>query len=132
MNTMDLVLRRTVQGTGIVQVVLGVTFWTGTALRLIPLHMLVGVVFILALWLLALRAALVGAGGGFAALVGAYGVFVIAFGMNQAQILPGPYHWLIRALHLMVGMGAMGLAQALWARMTRQALPERAIEAGAA
>jgi hypothetical protein len=34
--------------------VLGVLFWTGNALTLIPVHMLAGIVLILALWTLAI------------------------------------------------------------------------------
>lgn len=129
MNTMDHVLRRTIQGAGIFQVILGIIFWTGTALQLIPVHMLVGITFVIAIWLLALRAALLGAGAAFSSFVAAYGVLVIAFGMTQAQILPGQNHWIIRVLHLAVGFGAMGMADGLWRRMIRRARPARALEA---
>lgn len=40
--------------------VLGVLFWTGNALTLIPMHMLAGIVLILALWTLAVLAAVSG------------------------------------------------------------------------
>lgn len=129
MNTMDHVLRRTIQGAGIFQVILGIIFWTGTALQLIPVHMLVGITFVIAIWLLALRAVLLGAGAAFPSFVAAYGVLVIAFGMTQAQILPGQNHWIIRVLHLAVGFGAMGMADGLWRRMIRRARPARALEA---
>ena len=38
---------------GLLQIILGVLFWTGNALTLIPLHMLVGLLLVLALWALA-------------------------------------------------------------------------------
>jgi hypothetical protein len=96
--------------TGIFQVLLGIAFWTGNALPLIPVHMLVGSTFVLALLVFGIRAGAKGAGAGRAALVMGWGAFVLAFGMTQAQILPGPYHWIIRTLHLSVGIVAMALA----------------------
>jgi hypothetical protein len=38
---------------GAIQIGLGVLFWTYNALNLIPLHMLIGLVMVLALWVLA-------------------------------------------------------------------------------
>ena len=46
---------------------------------------------------------LLGAGGMIYALV------VPAFGLTQSMILVGPLHWLIQAIHLLVGIGAMML-----------------------
>jgi len=45
---------------GLVLVTLGILFWTGNALTLIPVHMLVGLVLVLALWTLAGLAAAAG------------------------------------------------------------------------
>jgi hypothetical protein len=33
-----------------------------------------------------------------------------AFGMIQASLLVGPMHWIIRVLHLLMGLAAMALA----------------------
>ena len=68
---------------------------------------------------------------GLGALTAAWGALVIAFGMTQAQILPGENHWVIRALHLAVGGAAMGLAGALGNRMNGAlAVPARAAGEG--
>ncbi len=123
MNAMDRALRQIVRGTGIFQVVLGITFWTGHALQFLPVHMIVGLVFVLSLWILAFRAALAGAGRGLAAFTVAWGAFVIVFGMTQAQIFPGEHHWVIRLLHLVVGWAAMGQGEALARRMKRTQVP---------
>jgi hypothetical protein len=53
------------------------------------------------------RSRLLGAGG----II--YGLLVPAFGMTQTLILVGNLHWLIRAAHLLVGIGAMALVQVL-------------------
>jgi hypothetical protein len=39
--------------TGITQVILGLLFWSGRAFTLLPLHMLIGMLFVIALWTLA-------------------------------------------------------------------------------
>ena len=56
--------------TGTIQIVLGALFWTGYALSLIPVHMLVGLILVLCLWALAGVAA--GSGGNL-------GLVVLAF-----------------------------------------------------
>jgi hypothetical protein len=40
-----------------------------------------------------------------------YAVMVPVFGLTQSMILVGNLHWLIQAAHLLVGIGAMALAQ---------------------
>lgn len=40
-----------------------------------------------------------------------------AFGVLQLRLLPGPYHWLIQALHLAIGIAAVGLGQLLARRL---------------
>jgi len=42
-----------------------------------------------------------------------YALLVPAFGMTQTLILVGNLHWLIRAAHLLVGIGAMVLTQVI-------------------
>jgi hypothetical protein len=118
MTTFDRITILIIRITGIFQVLLGIAFWTGNALPLLPVHMLVGSIFVVALLVLGIRAGVKGAGAGRAALLMGWGVFVLAFGMVQAQILPGPYHWIIRTLHLLVGIVAMALADRLSRRMT--------------
>ena len=117
MTTFDRITMLIIRITGIFQVLLGIVFWTGNALPLIPLHMLVGSLFVISLLVLGIRAGVKGAGAGPAALAMGWGALVLAFGMVQAQILPGPYHGIIRTLHLLVGIAAMGLADRLSRRM---------------
>jgi hypothetical protein len=117
MKTASSVSLWVVRITGLFQIVTGLLFWTGNALALIPLHMLSGLVLVIALWVLAVLAARAGAGVGLVALAAVWGIFVVVFGMTQAALLPGDLHWVIQVLHLLVGLVAMGLAQNLVARM---------------
>ena len=112
----------------VVQVILGVLFWTGNALTFIPLHMLSGLLLVLALWVQAGLALRGGVHFGLPAFAVVWGVFVIVLGMTQFSILPGDLHWIIQVLHLAVGVAAVGQAEALARRtITRSsAHPQRA------
>ena len=105
--------------TGLTQVVLGLLFWTGRALTLLPFHMLVGVTFVLALWVLAAIAAWTGLRPVLVLLAVSWGLVIPLFGMTHARLLPGSAHWIVQALHLLIGLGAMVIAARL-ARYVRQ------------
>ncbi len=122
-------LRMLVRAAGLVMVTLGVLFWTGNARGLIPVHMLVGVVLVLALWSLALLAARAGVSPGYVAFVFLWGLLVPTLGVTQDRLVPGSSHWLVQVLHLLVGLAAIGQAENLAARTLRR---RRAQEAEAA
>src|SRR3954462_10281991 len=113
MRTATTVIRMLVRLLGLVMIVLGLLFWTGNALNFIGLHMLLGMVLVLLLWALAIMAARSGVSLGLVALGIAWGLIVVALGMMQTRLLPGDAHWVIRLLHLLVGMGAIGIAERL-------------------
>jgi hypothetical protein len=105
--------------------VLGVLFWTGNALILLPVHMLAGIVLVLALWTLAIMAAVAGVHRGFVALAMVWGLIVPILGMTQNQLLPGALHWMIQVLHLLIGIVAMGLGNGLARRIKQAQTPAR-------
>jgi hypothetical protein len=118
-TTISLMLLRL---TGLVQIILGLLFWTGNNLSMIPVHMLVGFVLVLALWTLAGLAARAGGSPGFVAFALLWGAFVPVLGLTQQRLLPGDLHWLIQVAHLLVGLAAIGLGENLAAGIkTRQA-----------
>jgi hypothetical protein len=119
MKTAATVAQMLVRIIGLILIVLGVLFWTGNALILIPVHMLLGVALVLLLWALAVLAALSGVHWGLVALAIVWGLIVPILGLTQSQLLPGDAHWVIRVLHLLVGLGAMGQAEGLAARVKR-------------
>jgi hypothetical protein len=90
-------------------VILGVMIWTGYFYVVLPIHMLVGILVVLALWTLATVAAFTGASRGLAALALVWGIIVPLLGITHASLLPGPFHWIIQVIHLAVGMVAMVL-----------------------
>ena len=111
------VLQMLVRLSGLTLIVLGVLFWTGHALTLIPVHMLVGFVLVLSLWTLAVLAARAGVHPAFVALAIVWGLIVPILGLTQQRLLPGEAHWVIQVLHLLVGLGAIGQAEGLAARI---------------
>jgi hypothetical protein len=113
LRTASVVLQWLVRLTGLVQLALGALFWTANALALVPLHMFVGLVLVLGLWGQAALAARAGLPVGQVALAVVWGAVVPALGMTQAQILPGELHWVVQVVHLLVGIGAIGQAEAL-------------------
>ncbi len=99
--------------TGLIQIVLGVLFWTGNALSLVPVHMLSGLILVLSLWVLAFQAIQTGANPRLGIVAIVWGLIVVALGMYQGGLLPGPAHWVIQVLHLLVGIAAIGQAHGL-------------------
>lgn len=114
MNTAIRVTRGVVGITGLIQLALGIVFWTGHLKNLIPFHMLNGVLFVLALWTLAGLTARAGAPIGLVVTTFVWGLVLPAFGMMHMSLLPGPWHWVIRTVHLLTGLVAMRLGDLLF------------------
>ena len=102
---------------GLAQLGLGLLFWIDTALNLVSLHIMLGLVLVLALWALAGLAAVARVGAGPVALAAVWGVVVVGLGMTQTQLLPGSLHWLVQVAHLLVGIAALGIGGRLAARI---------------
>ena len=91
----------------------GVLFWTGNAYPLIPFHMLSGLILVITLWVIAVKAARRGVSLLAVAGAIAWGLFVVVLGVMQGAILQGDLHWIVQVAHLLVGMVAMGMAHGL-------------------
>jgi hypothetical protein len=115
-----IVARVLLELSGISLVALGILFWSGRALALIPWHMLLGAVLVLCLWFLAGLALRARVSAGLVLLLLAWSLVMPVLGITQLQLLPGRHHWLIQALHLAVGVGAVGLGQMLARRLETQ------------
>jgi len=124
MKTTVTVLLTLVRIIGSIMIVLGVLFWTGNATTLIPIHMLLGVTLVLLLWTLAVSGAIARVNAGLVAVALVWGLIVPVLGVTQTRLLPGPAHWVIQTLHLLVGLIAIGLAGRL-ASVIRRRQDER-------
>jgi hypothetical protein len=98
---------------GLALIVLGILFWTGRALSLLQLHTMLGGLFVICLWVLAVLGFLTPGSRTLALIVLIWSLIVPALGVTQLRLMPGADHWVIQALHLLVGLIAMGLGHAL-------------------
>lgn len=119
MRTGTLITLWLVRLAGITQVVLGLLFWTGRALTYIPLHISIGFVVVLGLWTLAILALFARAPLALVGFALLWGLALPALGMTQATILIGPWQWIIRVLHLLMGLAALGVADRLASHVLR-------------
>lgn len=103
---------------GVGALLLGLLFWIAQV-NLITFHMLFGLTLALSLLILGfimvfnIGVRLLGA------IAVVYALILPIFGMTQASILVGNLHWIIQTLHLLVGLGALFLAQAMYTRYIR-------------
>jgi hypothetical protein len=123
MRTTATVAQMLVRVCGLVLIVLGVLLWTGNALTLLPVHILVGVVLVLALWTLAFIGLRSAAPAGLVVLAFLWGLLVPVLGLTQTRLMVGSGHWVVQVLHLLVGVTAIGLAEALGQRIRRAPAP---------
>lgn len=105
---------------GIALVVLGILFWAGYALSLVQLHMMLGGLFVICLWVLAVAGFATSGARVLALIVLIWSFVVPALGVEQVRLLPGSDHWVIQATHLLVGLIAMGLGHSLARRIGRR------------
>ena len=108
---------------GVVQLVLGIIFWTGNALGLVDLHQLIGIVLVLGLWTQAAMAHRAGVPGRLVAGAAVYGLIVPIVGLTQRDLFPGSAHWVIQVIHLLLGIGLLGLAENLATRAKARLAP---------
>ena len=97
----------------LIQVVVGVAMWTGHWHSLVDVHRTVGVLFVLALWIIAVIALVQRRSAGLAAFALLWGLIVAALGFMQQGILIGDLHWIVRVVHLVIGMASMPIAERL-------------------
>lgn len=98
---------------GTLQLLLGVSFWTGHGYQYLPLHIINGFVIVLTLWTAAVLALIARTRDGLALFGLLWGLALPAFGLVQATLLVGSSHWIVRIAHLLMGLAAMGIAGTL-------------------
>jgi hypothetical protein len=116
-------LQMGIRAFGVVQLVLGIVFWTGNALGLVDLHQLIGILLVLALWTQAAMAHRAGVSGGLVAVAAVWGLLVPIVGLSQRNLLAGSAHWVIQVIHLLLGIGLLALAENLATRAKARLAP---------
>jgi hypothetical protein len=105
---------------GLVQIVLGISFWTGNLFSLVPVHIFNGLLLVVTLWVSSIIAAMSRERAGFVIGGFVWGAIVVALGVTQMSLLVGPMHWLVQVAHLLVGLGAIGLNERLTSGIKRR------------
>ncbi len=123
LRTATIIVQNAVRIVGVVLIVLGFLFWTGHSFALVPLHRQLGVALVILLWILAGIAIRAGVPAGLVFSSILWGLLVVFFGITMGQFLPGRSHEVIRILHFLIGLGAIGLAESLGARIKRSRQP---------
>lgn len=120
MKSTVLIARLLLTLVGLALLALGILFWMGRALSLVQLHMMLGGLFVLCLWVLGLVGLFAPAARPLALLTLLWSFIVPALGVLQLRLLPGPDHWIIQTVHLLVGLIGIGLGHAVAGRIGRR------------
>ena len=102
-----------------VQVVVGLGLWSGRWYSLVDMHRTVGVLYVILLWVLAIIALVQRRSVKVALFAIVWGVVIAALGFAQQGILIGDLHWVVRVVHLVIGLAAMPIAERLAPRSAR-------------
>jgi len=101
-------------------IILGILFWTGNAVNLIPVHMLLGIIAVLSLCVIGLAQGFIKGGSfGLALATFVVGLALAIVGLYQQQWLLGSSHWIIQVIHLLLGLSAIGLGEMINGRTRR-------------
>jgi len=112
MNPLNLT-RWTVRIAGLAALVLGLLIWAGVARALVPIHTLIGITLVVGLWTEAVVVLRAGGKGLLPGVALAWGLLTVGFGLTQAQVIVGGSHVIVEVAHLLVGIVAIGLGEAL-------------------
>jgi hypothetical protein len=102
---------------GLLALILGSLLWIGSAVNLISLHMLLGLLAVGALWVIGIGQFFSKSGSGIiAACALIVGAVMIAVGLYQSSLMAGEFPWVIQVIHavlglLTIGVGHMGAAR---------------------
>jgi hypothetical protein len=77
-----------------------------------------GIALVLSVWAVSLIAWRTTGRGGLAALGAACGIISVPFGVAQAAILPGAFHWVVQLAHLVLGAIMIGVGSRLAAAVS--------------
>lgn len=104
----------------LIALILGLIFWASHADNLVPIHMLLGILVTLSLWILGITIGITKGGNwGLGAGAIVLGLLVFGLGLKQQGLLVGSLHWVIQVIHLLLGLAAIGLGEMIAGRYKR-------------
>lgn len=103
----------------LIELALGILFWTGNADSLQIVHIVIGILVVLSLWTMGIAQGLQGGSFGLALATFVLGFLLALLGLFQKGWLVEQYHWVIQVIHLLLGLSAIGLAEMIGGRYRR-------------
>jgi hypothetical protein len=119
MKTTAVALQWVVRLLGLVQLALGFMFWTGRNIERIPTHMMIGEITVFAFWILMWVSGRLGIPSRTVISGLLYGLAMVLFARYMGNILPGGAHEAVRILHFLMGLGLIGYAESVGAKIKR-------------
>ena len=117
------IVSNVLRASALLALILGILNWIGVLPdSLVAIHMLLGIIVVLSLWILG--GVIATTRGGIGLALGAFvlGLITLGVGLTQQQLLPEPNsaHWVIQVIHLLLGLSAIGMGEAISGRYRRQ------------
>lgn len=100
--------------------VLGVLLWRGIFAGALNVHMALGEIVAAGLAILGLYAFVGRVKVPLAVVSLVWAAVTFYVGIEQGVLVPGDSHWIVQIVHLLLGVGAMGLAEALAGAIIRK------------
>lgn len=116
---------------GVSQVLMGFGIWLGMSPATVSIHSTLGALFVVVLWVIGLMALVELPRRSGAVFTLLWGGLVLWLGRAQAILFVGSGHWIIRVAHLVAGLAALGLVEALGVATKRHRLASHAEDATA-
>lgn len=98
---------------GLALIVIGIVLWTGHGAGLRDLHITLGMLLVVALWLAAGAAARRSGASALVVVAILWGLLLPFVGIGQLYWLNGGWHWTVQVVHLLIGLAAMGMGERL-------------------
>lgn len=108
----------------LIELILGILLWASLIPNsLIPVHMLIGLLAMISLWLLGIGTITAPKGGnlglGIAAIIVGLLLPIVGLGQLSFLSLTVSTHWIIQVIHLLIGLSAIGLGEVIAGRYRR-------------
>jgi uncharacterized membrane protein YuzA (DUF378 family) len=104
----------------LVVLILGIVLWTGSP-GLLKVHILTGFVLTIAVLLIGLIGLFARVQPALPIIAIVWAILMPYVGFAQLKLLPGASHMVIQIIHLLVGICALGIVEALGAKIARKA-----------
>jgi hypothetical protein len=117
MALLTVILRWAIRLAFLVGLLLGIILWLGHGYSLLNLHIWLGFIIAFGLLAIVILSLLARVKPALPIVALLWTVALPVIGIGQLRMMPGAGHWIIQVIHLILGLGAIGLAEALAKRI---------------